>query len=160
MDNRPVYVVGGIRTPFVKSFTVYNDVKEQDLMTASLTALIGKYSLQEQIMGDTAIGATIRSALGWDFGRECVLGSGLSPYSPGYAIQRACGSSLETTLQIAHKIASNQIESGITGGIDTNSDLPIEAPYSLSHKLLKLRGAKTALDKAKIFLSLRPADLK
>jgi acetyl-CoA C-acetyltransferase len=160
MDIRPVYVVGGLRTPFVKSFTVYNDVREQDLMTASLRAVVEKFGLTGQIMGDTAVGATIRSALGWDFGRECVLGSGLSPYSPGYALQRACGSSLETTLEIAHKIALGQIESGITGGVDTNSDLPIEAPHSLSHKLLKLRSAKTLPDKAKVFFSLRPADLK
>jgi acetyl-CoA C-acetyltransferase len=160
MTKKSAYVVGGIRTPFVKSMTFYNDVTEQDLMTASLRALVEKFGISNQIIGDSAIGATIKSSLDWDFGRECVLGSGLSPYSPGYAVQRACGSSLETTLQIAHKIMLGQIESGIAGGVDTNSDLPIVAPRSLAHKLLKLHYAKKFTDKLKIFFSLRPADLK
>jgi acetyl-CoA C-acetyltransferase len=160
MSDKPVYVVGGIRTPFVKSMTFYNDVTEQELMTASVRALVEKFGLNGQVIGDAALGATIKNSLDWDFGRECVLGSGLSPYTPGYSVQRACGTSLETTLQIAHKIAFNQIESGITGGVDTNSDLPIVAPRSLAHKLLKLHGAKTFKDKAKVFFSLRPSDLK
>jgi acetyl-CoA C-acetyltransferase len=160
MKIKPVYIVGGLRTPFVKSMTFYNDVTEQDLMTASLKAVVSRFGLAGKVVGDGAIGATIKSSLDWDFGRECILGSGVHPYTPGYAVQRACGSSLETTLQIAHKIALNMMDVGIAGGVDTNSDLPIVAPRSLAHKLLKLHYAKTVVDKAKIFFSLRPADLK
>lgn len=160
MENRPVYVVGGIRTPFVRSMTSYNDVTMQDLMTASLNALVEKYGLADQVMGDVAIGATIKNSLDWDFARECVLGTKLHPYTPGYAVQRACGSSLETTLQIAHKIASHQMEVGIAGGVDTNSDLPIVLARSLTHKLLQLHSAKSFADKAKIIASIRPSDIK
>ena len=155
MENRPVYIVGGIRTPFVRSMTSYNDVTMQDLMTASLNALVDKYGLSNQIMGDVALGATIKNSLDWDFARECVLGTKLNPYTPAYAVQRACGSSLETTLQIALKIASYQMEIGIAGGVDTNSDLPIVLAPSLAHKLLKLNSAKSFADKVKIIASIR-----
>ena len=160
MTIRPVYVVGGLRTPFVKSMTVYNDVKEQDLMTASLKAVVDRYGLTGEAIGDAAIGATIKSSLDWDFGRECVLGSGLHPYTPGYGVQRACGSSLETTLQIAHKIALNMMDTAIAGGVDTNSDLPIVVSRPLAHKLLKMGTAKKFGDKVKTFFSLRPSDFK
>jgi acetyl-CoA C-acetyltransferase len=160
MKTRAAYIVGGQRPPFVKSMTNYNDVTEQDLMTASLAAVANKFGLKDKVVGDVGIGATIKSSLDWDFGRECVLGSGMDPHTPGYGVQRACGSSLETTLQIAHKIMLNQIDIGIAGGVDTNSDLPIVVGRSMTHKLLRLHGAKTLWDKIKILAALRPHDLK
>ncbi len=160
MDFQPVYVVGGIRTPFVRSMSTYNEVTIQDLMTATLNALVEKYGLANQIVGDVALGATIKNSLDWDFARECVLGTKLHPYTPAYAVQRACGSSLETTLQIALKIASKQIGFGIAGGVDTNSDLPLVLVRSLTHKLLKLNSAKSLADKVKILASIRPSDIK
>jgi acetyl-CoA C-acetyltransferase len=160
MDQRPVYIVGGARTPFVKSLTVYSGVTGQELMTASLAQLVKQFGLENQIVGDVAIGGTIRNSMDWDFARECVLGSGLHAHTPGYSVQRACGSSLETAWEIALKIAANQMETGIAGGVDTNSDLPITLPRSFATKLLKMHSAKTFSDKAKIFFSIRPSDFK
>jgi acetyl-CoA C-acetyltransferase len=159
MNNRPVYIVGGQRVPFVKSMTFYNDVTEQDLMTASVAALVKKFGLTGKTVGDAALGATIKNPLDWDFARECVLGSGLSPYTPGYSLQRACGTGLEAVWQIALKINAQQIESGIAGGVDTNSDLPIVASRPLAHKFIKIHTARTFLDKLKVIFTIRPADL-
>lgn len=160
MDNRPAYIVGGMRTPFVKSLTLYRDVTTQDLMTASLSKLAEKFNLNNQIVGDVAIGGTLRNPLDWNLARECVLGSGLSPYTPGYSVQRACGSSLDATIQIALKIVTGEIESGIAGGVDTNSDLPIVFSRSMTQKLIQLHSAKNFTDKLKTIFSMRPSDLK
>lgn len=160
MENRPVYIVGGMRTPFVKSMTYYNDVTTQDLMTVSLTHLTQKFNLTNQIVGDVAIGGTIRNSLDWNLARECVLGSGLSPYTPAYSVQRACGSSLDATIQIALKIVTGEMEYGIAGGVDTNSDLPLVAPRSLTQKLMKIHNVKSIIDKIKFALLLSPRDLK
>ena len=91
---------------------------------------------------------------------ECVLGTDLDPHTPGYTLQRACGTSLETTLQIALKISNYQMDQGIGGGVDTNSDLPMLLPKSFAAKLLNLKKAKTIADKMKILSYLRPADFK
>ncbi len=160
MKQRPVYIIGGARTPFVKSITYYSDINAQELMTASLTALAENFGLKNQIVGDVAIGRTIEDPLAWDFARECVLGSGLSPYTPGYAVQRACGSGLETTLEIALKISAYQMDSGIAGGVDTNSDISITLARPVAEKLLKTNVAKSFADKMKIVLSIRPWNIK
>lgn len=160
MDFRPVYIIGGARTPFVKSMTSYSDVTMQELMTASLQHLVDKFGLKNQIIGDVALGGTIRSPRDWDLARECVLGTTLSPYTPAYSVQRACGSSLETTIEIALKIAAHEMDNGISGGVDSNSDLPIILASSLTKKLLRLNSARTFVEKLKIFLSMRPSDLK
>lgn len=158
MALRNVYIVGGVRTPFTKSMTHYINVSTQQLMTASLKYLVQKFDLVGKQVGDVALGAVIKSASNWNLARESVLDSGLDPHTPGYDVQRACGTSLETTLQLAHKIALGQIDSAIAGGVDTNSDLPLMLTSSLAHKLLKLKMTKSMADKAKIILSMRPSD--
>lgn len=160
MKTRPVFISGSTRTPFFKSMTAYKDVLRQDLMTATLQSLVAKMGLEGRLIGDVGLGAVMNSSYDWDLARECVLGTKLDPNTPAYNLQRACGTSLETTNQIALKIANHQIETGIAGGVDTNSDMPIAVQRSLAQKLLALHGAKSFSDKLKIIASMRPGDFK
>ncbi|MFW2570459.1 acetyl-CoA C-acetyltransferase [Legionella sp. 29fVS95] len=160
MKTRPVYIAGGMRTPFVKSMTHYSKVSTQDLMTASLQELVKKMHLENRILGDVGLGAIMNSSFNWNLARECVLGTSLDPHTPAYTLQRACGTSLETTLQVALKIANFQIDDGIAAGIDSNSDLPIMFKPSFAQKLLALHNARDFTTKLKIIASFRPADFK
>lgn len=160
MKTRPVFITGSARTPFVKSLTDYAEITTQDLMIAALQALVSHLHLDGKIVGDVGLGAVINSSLNWNLARECVLGTTLDPHTPAYTLQRACGTSLETTLQIALKIANFQIDHGIAGGVDTNSDMPIMIQKSLAQKLLALKNATGFSDRMKALGALRPADLK
>lgn len=157
---RPAYILGSARIPFVKSLTSYRNITLQELMTSTLQFLVTKMKLDGQIIGDVALGAIITSSLNWNLARECVLGTTLDPHTPAYNVQRACGTSLETTRQIALKISNYQIENGIAGGCDSNSELPILINQSLTKKLLRHRHAKSFFGKLKFLLSLRPNDFK
>lgn len=159
MKSRPVYVVGGIRTPFVKSMTAYFEIRTQKMMTDTLEALVSKYSLRGQLLGDVALGGVMLGTGNWNMARECVLGTSLHPDTPAYNVQRACGTSLETTWQIALKIASGQMESGIAAGVDSNSDLPVMASQSFTRKLLEINRQKDLAGKLKTALRFRPKDL-
>jgi acetyl-CoA C-acetyltransferase len=160
MKTKYAYVLGSARIPFVKSMTTYNNVPLQELMTTALQALVTRMHLEGQVLGDVALGAIISSSANWNLARECVLGTTLDPHTPGYNLQRACGTSLEAARQIALKIAYNQIESGIAGGCDSNSDLPVLISQSLTKKLIALKSAKDVSSKIKILTSFRPSDLK
>ena len=160
VKNNSVYVIGGQRTPFVKSFTDFKSDSTQDLMTHALSALVKKHHLQGKLLDDVALGAVINSSTKWGLAREATLGSGLSPYTPACFIQRACGTGLEATLLIANKITLGQINWGIAGGVDTNSDLPLLLSNRLKNAVLELRAAKSVSEKIKILLSLRPHDFK
>lgn len=160
MKTRPVYIAGSARTPFVKSRTIYANITTQALMTAALEALVDKMQLQGQILGDVGLGAVINSSFNWNLARECVLGTTLNPHTPAYNLQRACGTSLETVLQLALKISNYQIDNGIAGGVDTNSDLPVMLRRALAQKLLALHEAKSLADKLKVIATMRPGDFK
>ncbi len=155
-----VAVVGGFRTPFARSMTAYMGVSNSELMTASLKALVERYGLHNQELGEVALGAVIKHSKDWNMARECTLSSGLSPRTPAYDLQQACGTSLEAAILVANKIALGQIDSGIAAGTDTNSDLPIVFSKRFSHSLMNSVKGKSLGDKVKPFFQLRPKDLK
>lgn len=157
---RPVYIIGSQRTPFVKSFTYYTRTTNQDMLTETLKNLVNKFQLDGKILGDIALGALIKRSSDWNLARESVLGTSLHPSTPAYNVQRACGTSLDTSLQIALKIAAGQIDVGIAGGSDTNSDLPVMFSRKFAWKLLEARGAKGVGDRVQKFLKMNFTDLK
>ena len=92
--------------------------------------------------------------------RECVLGSRLSPATPAYDIQQACGTGLEAALLVANKIALGQIDCGIAGGVDTTSDAPISVNEGLRKILLQAyRGQAPPRKNSNPSCRLRPRHL-
>lgn len=158
--QRPAYIVGGRRIPFVKSMTKYMGVSTQQLMTESLEALTKAYNLEGKVVGDVALGAVMLSASNWNLARECVLGSSLHPYTPAYNVQRACGTSLETTWQLCMKIAHHQCDDAIAGGVDSNSDIPIEMSDKIRDILLRANAAKSTIERLKIYSRFRIPHMK
>jgi acetyl-CoA C-acetyltransferase len=157
---RPVAVLGGVRIPFCRQNTAYSDVGNLGLSVRTLGALVEKYGLQGRQLGEVAMGAVIKHSSDWNLGREAALSSGLSPLTPGITLQRACGTSLDTVVHIANKIALGQIDAGIGGGSDTTSDVPIVYGNKLRRRLLRANAAKTTGDKLRAFAGFSPGELK
>ncbi len=141
--NRKVAIIGGARIPFTKSFTHYVRVSNNSLMTGALKALVKKYNLEGKKIDEIALGTLIHYSTEWNWARENVLSSGLDPHSPVHFISRACGTSLDAANTIAMKISTGQIDIGIAGGSDTNSDTPLSIRQSLAWDLMDIRNAKT-----------------
>jgi acetyl-CoA C-acetyltransferase len=157
---RRVAIVGGNRIPFARSNSAYATASNQEMLTAALEGLIERFNLHGVRMGEVAAGAVLKHSRDFNLTRECVLGSRLSPQTPAYDIQQACGTGLEAALLVANKIALGQIECGIAGGVDTTSDAPIGINDDLRHILLQFNRSKTVAEKLKALLQLRPHNLK
>ncbi|MCL6619301.1 acetyl-CoA C-acetyltransferase [Thermomonas hydrothermalis] len=158
--GRPVAVLGGVRIPFCRQNTAYADVGNLGLSVRTLGALVEKFGLHGQRLGEVAMGAVIKHSSDWNLAREATLSSGLSPLTPGITLQRACGTSLDSVLLIAGKIATGQIDAGIGGGSDTTSDVPIVYSKALRQRLLKAAAAKTLRDRLAAFKGFRLSELK
>ena len=155
-----VAIVGSQRTPFVRSFREYARTTNQEMLIATVQALVKKYNLQGKVLGDVALGAVMASSIEWNLSREVVLGTDLDHRTPAFNVQRACGTSLETINLIALKIAAGQIDSGIGGGSDTNSDLPIMVQRALAWKLIDINNAKSFGQRLSKIFSINLRDLK
>lgn len=160
MNRRKVAIINGSRTPFVKSMQEYQGASNQDLLSTALNGLVKKCHLEGKLLGDVIAGTVMNHPFDWNLTREVVLGSMLDPSTPGLNIQRACGTGLEAANLVALKIASGQIEAGISGGSDTNSDIPLIGQRKLTHFLIKLQNAKSISDKLKQFAKFNPSLLK
>lgn len=155
MSPRParrVAILGGQRIPFCRNNTAYFDVGNLGMSIKAVGAVVEKFGLHGVRLGEVAMGAVLKHSSDWNLGREVVLSSGLSPYTPGITLQRACGTSLDTIIAVANKIALGQIEAGIGGGSDTTSDVPIVHSRAFRRRLLDMNMAKTAGDRIKALL--------
>lgn len=157
---KKVAIIGGSRVPFVKSHTSYQGCSNLDLLLASMKQLIKKYHLEGKKLGDVITGSVMNHPFDWNLAREVVLASGLDPETPGLNIQRACGTGLEAANLIALKIASGQIEVGVAGGSDTNSDIPLIGQRELTHWLIQLKKAKSWSQKLGVLSSFNPKWIK
>lgn len=158
-NARPVAVLGGMRIPFARQNGPYAKASNQDMLTAALEALIEKFALEGQVLGEAAAGGVLKHSRDFQLTRESVLGSKLAPQTPAYDVQQACGTGLETTILVGNKIALGQIESGIAGGFDTTSDAPIAINEDLRQVLLEAYRAKSNAQRLRALAKIRPQQI-
>jgi len=157
---RRVAIVGGVRIPFARGNGAYAHVGNQEMLTAVFRALAEKFGLLGQRVDEVAAGAVMKHSSQWNLVREAVLGSGLAAETPGLDLQRACGTGLEAAIALANKIALGQIDCAIAGGVDTVSDPPVVYPRSFQRLLLESYRGKTAMQRMRPWLGLRPRNLR
>jgi acetyl-CoA C-acetyltransferase len=155
-----VAILGGARIPFARANTAYQEFDNQDMLTAAFKALVDRFSLKNQRIGEVAAGAVIKHSRDWNLARESVLGSGLHPETPAYDLQRACGTSLSAVAQLGARIALGEIDCAIAGGADSASDIPLTYGPELQRTVLKSFKGRSFAERAKPWLDIRPAHLK
>lgn len=157
---RPVAVVGGMRIPFCRINTHYRELGNLEMLGAALKALVDAYNLKNEILGDVAAGAVMKHSRDWSMTREAVLASGLNPHTPAHNLDRACGTSLSTVVELGTRIAVGELDSAIAAGVDSASDVPIVFGRHYQRILLDLNRAKTFGERVKALARWRPSDLK
>jgi acetyl-CoA C-acetyltransferase len=158
-EPRRVAILGGNRIPFARQNGAYAQASNQDMLITALDALVSRFGLRGERLGEVAAGAVLKHSREFNLTREAVLGSALDPSTPAYDVQQACGTGLETTIGVANKIALGIIEVGIAGGVDTTSDPPIEINEDLRQLLLEANRARSAAERLRLLTRLRPGHI-
>lgn len=156
--RRKVAVLGGNRIPFGRSDRAYAEASNQDMFTAALSGLVDRFGLAGERLDAVIGGAVLKHSRDFNLMRECVLGSELSSYTPAFDVQQACGTGLQAAAIAADGIATGRYEVVAAGGVDTTSDAPIALGDDLRRTLLKLRRAKSNVQRLKLVGTL-PANL-
>jgi acetyl-CoA C-acetyltransferase len=163
MRNQParrIAIIGGLRIPFCRANTAYSHCSNLEMMSAVLAALVERYGLNGQQLGEVALGAVLKHSRDWNLAREATLSSGLAAETPAFDIQRACGTSLSAAIAVGAKISAGLIDAGIAGGTDTISDMPIVYPDGYRRLLLDSARGRTLGARLKPWLGLRPRHFK
>jgi len=158
-NARLVAILGGVRIPFARANGAYMEASNQQMLTAAMTALVEKFDLRKQKLGEVAAGAVIKHSRDWNLARESTLGAGLDPATPAYDLQRACGTSLSAVAQLANRIALGEIDCAIAGGADSASDIPLAYSPRLQRAVLSIARNRSWTGKVASIGHLRPWDL-
>ena len=126
------------------------------MFTAALDGLVGRFNLQGERLGMVAGGAVLKHSRDFNLIRECVLGSPLSPYTPAFDIQQACGTGLQAITAVADGIARGRYDVAVGGGVDTTSDAPIGVSEDLRLSLLEVNRARSPKDQVLGILKALP----
>ena len=157
-NRRKVAVLGGNRIPFARSDTAYAEASNQDMFTATLSGLVDRFGLDGEQLGAVIGGAVLKHSRDFNLMRESVLGTALSPHTPAFDIQQACGTGLQAAVAAADGIAAGRYQVAAAGGVDTTSDAPIGLGDNLRRSLLALRRSTSNLDRLRLVGRL-PASL-
>lgn len=120
------------------------------MFTAALGGLIDRFGLSGEKLDAVVGGAVLKHSRDFNLIRECVLGSALSPYTPAFDLQQACGTGLQAAICAADGIAAGRYEVAAAGGVDTTSDAPLAIGNELRRTLLALRRAKSTTQRLKL----------
>jgi acetyl-CoA C-acetyltransferase len=156
---RRAVVIGGVRIPFCRSNTLYADLTNLDMLTATLNGLVEKYKLDGVHIDEVVGGAVIMHSRDWNIAREAVLDTKLATSTPGITLMQACGTSLQAAIGIAAEIATGQIDSGIAMGADTTSDAPIEFSRKFASRLIAVQHSRKIGEKFATFKGFSPREL-
>ena len=154
-----VAIVAGLRTPFVKSSTLYKELRALDMGAAVVKELVSRINLDPSEIDQLVYGQVVPSTEAPNIAREVVLALDLPRNVDAYSVTRACATGTQSLVNGAQAILTGDADVVITGGADSLSKPPITYSDRFTDALMEANSAKTPMAKARAFLDLKPKDL-
>ncbi|MCE2593236.1 acetyl-CoA C-acyltransferase FadI [Motilimonas cestriensis] len=154
-----IAIVAGLRTPFAKQMTAYTDIPALSLGKLVVSELLQRTDLPASAIEQVVFGQVVQMPAAPNIAREIVLGTALPASTDAYSVSRACATSFQAVANIAESILAGSIETGIAGGADSTSVLPIGVSQQLAKQLVRLNKAKNVRQKLQLLSQLKLADL-
>lgn len=118
--TRDVVFVEGVRTPFGKAGSLYEETRADDLVVNCIRELMRRHpELPGERVDEVAIAATTQTGdQSLTLGRTAALLAGLPKSVPGYAIDRMCAGAMTAVTTTASGIAFGAYDVAIAGGVE------------------------------------------
>ena len=156
MADNEIVVVDGVRTPFIKSWTLFDKCSAQELGAACVTELLQKTGIEPKNIDEVIIGCVGQPANAANVARVISLMSGIPKDKRAYTVNRNCASGFEAVTSGAEKIASGQDEVVIAGGAESMSSAPLLFTKEAAGLFMKLQRARSIGEKLSAALHFRP----
>jgi acetyl-CoA acyltransferase len=157
--GRRTAVVGGVRTPFLKSGTLFEKMTAVELGAVAVKELVARTDVDPQTIDELIYGTVIPSVSRPNIAREVLFDAQLPDRIPASSVVMACATSNRAITDAAERIALNLADVVVAGGAECLSDVPILFSRDFARRLVRLSKAKTAAQKAKVFAGFRPGEL-
>ncbi len=158
-EGERIAIVSGLRTPFARQCTAFTQLSALDLGKMVVGELLQRTEIAPELIEQVVYGQVIQMPEAPNIAREIVLGTGMAAGTDAFSVTRACATGFQTVVCVAQSIMAGDIDTGIAGGADSTSVLPIGVSKKLAAFLLAMSKAKSPRDKLSLLRSFPVHDL-
>ncbi|MDO8525904.1 MAG: acetyl-CoA C-acyltransferase, partial [Candidatus Omnitrophota bacterium] len=155
-----IAIVDGIRTPFVKAWTLFEDIHAQALGTICARELLESAHLNPDLVDEVIFGAVAQPVEASNVARVISLYAGIPEEKRAYTVSRNCASGFESVTSGLEKITCGPDEIVIAGGAESMSNIPLIFGKKITKILMRLNKAKNIIQKLGLLASIKPSYLK
>jgi len=160
MKGRPVYVVDGSRTPFLKAGAEPGPFHAADLAVRAAQPLLNRQPFSPGDLDEVITGCVMPGPDEANISRIAALRAGCGKAVPAWTVQRNCGSGMQALDSAARNIAANRADLVMAGGTESMSQAPLLYPPEMVGWLGQLNRARKPAEKLKVASRFKPSYLK
>ncbi len=155
-----IAIVEGIRTPFVKAWTLFEDVPAQKLGAICVRELLEITHFNPGLVDEVIFGAVAQPVEASNVARVISLYAGVPKDKRAYTVSRNCASGLESITSALEKIRCGLDEIVIAGGTESMSNIPLIFGKEITKIFTRLNRTKSAVGRLKLMSIIRPHHFK
>jgi acetyl-CoA C-acetyltransferase len=125
MLPKPIYVIDGARTPFLKSKNRPGPFAAADLATQAGRALLARQPFAPDELDEVILGCAAPSVDEVNIGRVAALRMGCGQKVPGWTVMRNCASGMQALDSAINNILAGRSSVVLAGGVDALSRAPL-----------------------------------
>lgn len=152
---RPVYIIDGRRTPFLKIKGKPGPFSAADLAVACGKELMANMPFQATELDQVVVGCVMPSEEEANIGRIIGLRIGCGEKVPGWTVQRNCASGIQAIDAAYQSIALGEANLVMAGGTEAMSRAPLLYSKAMVDWFAKMQMAKTAGQKLQNLFNFR-----
>jgi acetyl-CoA C-acetyltransferase len=157
---KPVYIVDGSRTPFLKASGKPGEFAAVDLALGCAKPLLARQPFSAEQLDEVIVGCMMPGPDEANIARVIALRLGCGKKVPAWTVQRNCASGMQAIDSAASDISLGRAHLVLAGGVEAMSHAPVLFNKSMVTWLGRLAMAKTPLQKLKTLAALRPGHFK
>ena len=159
MYSKPIYVVDGARTPFLKSKNRPGPFAASDLATQAGRTLLVRQKFAPQELDEVILGCAAPSVDEVNIGRVAALRMGCGQKVPAWTVMRNCASGMQAIDSGINNILAGRSNLVLAGGVDALSRAPLLYGDRMVLWFSDMAAARTAGQRAALFARLPFASL-
>jgi acetyl-CoA acyltransferase len=160
VNNRNrVAIVYGLRTPFIKSGTLFRNLSSLELGKIVTVELLNRTEIDPQDIDKVIFGTVLPSIKTSNLAREISLSSGVPVTVPAFTVTSACASATQAFTNGVESILSGDSNVVVVGGVESISDFPVLFSKSFRNMLFDSSKGKNIFQKAKPFFKMGVGDI-
>lgn len=157
--HKRVAIVYGLRTPFIKTGTLFKNLSSLELGKIVTVELLNRTEIDPVDIDKVIFGTVLPSIKTSNLAREISLGSGVPVTTPAFTVTSACASATQAFTNGVSDILSGDADVVLVGGVESISDFPVLFSKSFRNMLFDSSKGKNILQKAKPFLKMGVGDI-